>query len=539
MIRTLLLLALLPSVASAVPLELTHQGRLLDSTGAPLATTENVTVKLFDAPASGNVVFEETQSITFDNGYYTLAIGADESNPLLMDAFESDDLYLGLELGSGPVGDRVRVRSVPFAVRASDADTAITATNVSGGTVDASEILIDGSSVITADGISWDSLIGIPDGLADGDSDALSGLVCDTEGHAATWDGSAWTCGPLSADVITTGQLSLDRLPVGTDANTLAAGDHTHGAGDIVSGVLDFARVPVGDTDTTVARGDHQHSSLSGNFEVGGTLTLGGGSCDDSNAGALSWDADAAELLVCHGSEWKPVWTPYAAGEDASVAGESCKELSDGGANEDGIYWIDPDGAGTGQPAFEVWCEMTFNGGGWLSVYNMEARPNNDTSGAAAMYSSLTNREDAGVAKPTDTTSGVLTNGLDLSAYTEVVYGWAPSASADVDHYGTYTRSGGLADECYLTKTCPNYSVVTDFTIYPSGAVRELKTGSDPNYPHVGLGFSGQIITWGYDLNANSNGNWGNWYDQNACCNAGNDGFIRNNSDWHYVIYVR
>ena len=526
-------------MASAVPLELTHQGRLLDSTGAPLATTENVTVKLFDAPSSGNVVHEETQSITFDNGYYAFAIGADESNPLLMEAFESDELYVGLELGTGPVGDRVRVRSVPFAVRASDADTAITATNVSGGTVDASEILIDGSSVITADGLSWDSLIGVPDGLSDGDNDALSELSCSTEGHAATWDGTAWACGPLSADVITTGQLSLDRLPVGTGSDMLAAGDHTHGAADVVSGVFDFGLIPVGDSDTTVARGDHEHSSLKGNLDVGGTLTIGSGNCDDSNAGALSWDADAAELLVCHDAEWKPVWTPYANGKDPSVAGKSCKELSDGGATEDGIYWLDPDGVGTGQPAFQGWCEMTFKGGGWLAVYNMEARPNADTSAAAAMFSSLTKREAAGLAGPTTTTTGVLTNGLDLSSYTEVVYGWAPSASAEVDHYGTYTRDGGLADECYLTKTCANGGAVANFTIFPSGNERQMFTGNNPSYPHVGLGYSGQIILWGYDLNNSSFGNWANWYDLNACCNVGNDSDVQDNNAWHYVIYVR
>ena len=41
---------------------------------------------------------------------------------------------------------------------------------------------------------------------------------------------------------------------------------------------------------------------------------------------------------------------------------ESCKTiLDDGFSDGDGYYWIDPDGSG----AFEVYCDMTTDGGGW------------------------------------------------------------------------------------------------------------------------------------------------------------------------------
>ena len=53
---------------------------------------------------------------------------------------------------------------------------------------------------------------------------------------------------------------------------------------------------------------------------------------------------------------------PY--GKAASCPGTSCAELVSLGASTDGRYWIDPDGAG----ALEVWCDASYDGGGWVLV---------------------------------------------------------------------------------------------------------------------------------------------------------------------------
>ncbi|MBT3217829.1 MAG: hypothetical protein HN348_01950 [Proteobacteria bacterium] len=176
----LLSLALLTPVLStpafSAPLELHHQGRIMDATGVPYSGVHQLAVGLYDSDSGGQPLWDEDLDINFDNGYFAVTLGADQTNPLDDDVFASD-LWVELAINGVLFPDRQPVASVPFAIYARSADTA---TNVVGGIVDVAEIRVDGNTVIDGDG----NFLG---------TDTLLALECDS-GDIPVYDGSDWLC---------------------------------------------------------------------------------------------------------------------------------------------------------------------------------------------------------------------------------------------------------------------------------------------------------------------------------------------------------
>ena len=199
MCRLLILVAtpvvyLLPSVTLAVPLQLAHQGRLLDAEQAPLDGEYELTFRLYDAAEDGALLWEDTVTESFTGGYYSAVLGADDDNPLDDGIFAAPPVYLELTVDDGePLLPRHPIHSVPFALRAG------TAENVEGGYVDATDVSIDGNLVIDEDGnwvgptpaVGWEDLTGVPPSL-----DTLGGLSCG-DGGVAKYElaSGLWTCG--------------------------------------------------------------------------------------------------------------------------------------------------------------------------------------------------------------------------------------------------------------------------------------------------------------------------------------------------------
>jgi hypothetical protein len=86
--------------------------------------------------------------------------------------------------------------------------------------------------------------------------------------------------------------------------------------------------------------------------------------CDLENEGAIRYNQTAKNMEFCDGAKWFYFTKQY--------ANTSCKTLLDAGDSiGDGVYEIDPDGAGGVEP-FDVYCDMTTDGGGWTKVAYIE-----------------------------------------------------------------------------------------------------------------------------------------------------------------------
>ena len=171
------LLFALQQTALAIPTQMTQQGRLIDSSGAALSSIETVTFSIFDDPNNGTVLWTETLSVSFNNGYYATVLGSDEqNNPLDSLVLSQYPLYLEIQIGSAsPLSPRYTLQSVPYAQISGSAES------VDGGSVVASDISIGSQPVINSSGewvgptisIGWNDIdqTTIPGDIADGDND--------------------------------------------------------------------------------------------------------------------------------------------------------------------------------------------------------------------------------------------------------------------------------------------------------------------------------------------------------------------------------
>ena len=166
------------NIAQAVPLQVTQQGRILDSNGAALTGTHDLTFRIYDTSTAGSLYWSETIVVSFNNGYYASVLGADEqNNPLDSTTLSLYPLYLELQIDSNsPMPTRQAINSAPYAQMAGNAEVA---ESVDGGTVNASEVQINSNQVIDSGGnwvgqpitVDWNNIdpSTIPSYIADGD----------------------------------------------------------------------------------------------------------------------------------------------------------------------------------------------------------------------------------------------------------------------------------------------------------------------------------------------------------------------------------
>ena len=116
-----------PAQTPLVPRLVKFSGALKDSGGNPLSGVVGVTFSIYKEPEGGAALWMETQNVQLDDqGRYTVPLGATKNEGIpveLFNAAESRWLAVQVNLPGEVEQPRVLLVSVPYALKAADADT--------------------------------------------------------------------------------------------------------------------------------------------------------------------------------------------------------------------------------------------------------------------------------------------------------------------------------------------------------------------------------------------------------------------------------
>ena len=107
------------SIATAdIPRVINYQGKLTDKEGYALNGTYNVTFRLYDAAAAGNLLWQEVHSsISVQKGLFSVILGSTTPLDLTFDK----QYYLSIQVGADPeMTPRQQLASAPYALMAKD-----------------------------------------------------------------------------------------------------------------------------------------------------------------------------------------------------------------------------------------------------------------------------------------------------------------------------------------------------------------------------------------------------------------------------------
>lgn len=139
-----------------------------------------------------------------------------------------------------------------------------------------------------------------------------------------------------------------------TRLNTLETASWTKGTGGLYT---NETRVGIGVT------------SPAARLEVKGGVKVDNDSstCNSSMAGTLRWNG--TNFQGCNGTTWVQLDNATRSGQSIQDPAIDCKTLlADYPSSTSGLYYIDPDGTSGPNAAFQVYCDMATNGGGWTKI---------------------------------------------------------------------------------------------------------------------------------------------------------------------------
>jgi hypothetical protein len=114
-----------PSASPVVPRLVNFSGRATDTQGKAISGIAGATFAIYKDQYEGSPLWLETQNVQADNkGNYTVQLGATKPEGLPLDLFSSGEArWLGVTVNGGQEQPRILLLSVPYALKAADAET--------------------------------------------------------------------------------------------------------------------------------------------------------------------------------------------------------------------------------------------------------------------------------------------------------------------------------------------------------------------------------------------------------------------------------
>lgn len=406
------LLSLLAGQALAVPLLLGHQARLLTGAGGPVADGKySLVISIYTAENAVDSLWSEALvGLPVKDGVLALTLGANAKNPLTIDLFaKNSDLWEGVAVDGDPELPRQRLASVPYAVAASEAAHAALAEGLTKPI---------GADSLQAFAISADKVNFTYAGSAakGGSANLAIDLQCTACVDTAELVNLSVTTGKIADAAVTTEKLADGAVTLNKVGFNFAGSDKKGGAAAFAesassldcTGCVATAMVAanaittakVADNAITagkIADGAVTTGKIGANAVV--TASIADAAITATKIGSLmfpvqdkpvqacdvahfGWTyaskADNA-VYVCNGDSYFPI-VIAAIGTQKSPAVSCLDIIKKAPASKTGAYWLDPDGAG-GIGAFQAYCEMDTDGGGWTLVGKTEGQAYNSDNG--------------------------------------------------------------------------------------------------------------------------------------------------------------